>query len=393
MKNCLSRFLRGTVTARVASGSAPRFYTAAMRERQGFLWVRGQAFCVPARQYKGLHRIARRSGCTLRVTARRGLLFELRRRLLLLPLLALLAGFAAGCLFFSTRLLAFEIPAVSFASRGELRRFAVQNGWSFGMARRDFDGQRLANRLAIAYPGFAFTAVNSYPGFAELVAVERQPQPAGKTGQPGVLVSDYDAVITEVSVPGGRPTVRPGQSVARGELLAGGGVTANPASWAAGEVGTVRGLVLLELGFYLPSETETLLPTGRRAEQSYLLAGRFSLPLGWSRRFAAAELRTVRRPLRLFSVELPLTVVTEQRREVCAMRGRLTPETLPLAAARRARELAARQWPDAEVLSVETGAVPAEGGWQITARLLAELPVARFVPAEEENGKGQSAGP
>jgi sporulation protein YqfD len=78
----LTRWLIGYVRFSVRGGSPERFYTACARSG-AYLWDiasgRKAGACVAARRYRLLRPCARRAGCRLKVRARRGLPFVLRR--------------------------------------------------------------------------------------------------------------------------------------------------------------------------------------------------------------------------------------------------------------------------------------------------------------------------
>lgn len=380
MKNRFTRFIRGAVTARVVSGSEPRFITAAMRAGFRVLSAKNGEFTVLARDYKRLRPIARGCGCVLRVKKRHGIFFELNKRALLLPLLALTAGFAACYIFLCGRVMAVKVSPSESVPRAELIECLAENGVYFGARRDSVEMNRVRQSVLLRFPSLSYAVVNLFPGYAELTVNERTYPPQSEISPKNALiVSRYDAVVTDVNITAGTPTVQPGQVVMAGELLARSGVTPFSGSWTEGAAGSITGIASLEIGLWMPDRIETLIPSGERVEKRYLQVGELSIPLDFNGvPDNAAVTSRFSRPA-LFSVELPAAIRTDCYAGATAVFTDITKENIDFFAKQAVQKYIESNLTGAKLYSVELSCEPLNGGYKINARITAELEIGRLL--------------
>lgn len=371
MKKGLAHYLSGTVTARVVSGSLPRLVSELIKSIN-IIAVTPDTVTLRARDYKRIRPAARRSGCLLRVATRRGLMFDFKRRRLALPFAALIAGFCAAAVFFSGRIIAVEVPPLA-APRAEVMALLNENGVRFGALRSEINERSVAREILLRFPGLSYAAVNTFEWRAELVTRPAESPPETALPPKGtVLVSAYDAIVTEVTATGGTELVKKGEVVTAGQLLVSPGVTPYAGSWARGASGSVRGLVSERVDFYMENEVETLIESGKTTELKYIkLFGR-ALPLGFTRAPGNANISSRTVYPTLFGVELPVEIRVDSYSEAACIRTKISPENLRGFAERALAERLAADFPGAAIHSVELSCRQNNGGWQVTAEILLE---------------------
>lgn len=371
MKKNLIRYLSGTVTARVVKGSLPRLVSELIKSIN-IIAVTPDTITLRARDYKRIRPAARRSGCLLRVAARRGLIFDFKRRRLALPFAALVAGFCAVAVFFSGRIIAVEVPPLA-APRSEVMALLAENGVSFGALRSEIDERSVAREVMLRFPGLSYAAVNTYEWRAELVTRPAVSPPEAEAPPQGtVLVSAYDAIVTEVTATGGTELVKKGEVVTVGQLLVSAGVTPFAGSWTRGASGSVRGLVTERVNFYIENEVETLIERGKTTELKYIRLFGQALPLGFSRVPGNAHISSRTVYPTLFGVELPVEIRVDSYAEAACVRTEINKNNIQGFAERALAERLAADFPGAVIHSVELSYRQNDGGWQVSAEILLE---------------------
>jgi similar to stage IV sporulation protein len=145
-----------------------------------------------------------------------------RRYALLAGLLLCALGLRAAALFvWDIRVYGNETTPT-----GVLLRELDALGFRYGALGLSVDSERLANEMLLRVPELSWFAVNIRGSRADVLVRERRPKPELEDGlSPGVSVAAKAGVVTKVSVLHGVGVVRPGETVAVGDLLAAGRVT------------------------------------------------------------------------------------------------------------------------------------------------------------------------
>jgi sporulation protein YqfD len=220
----LTRWLIGYVRFSVRGGSPERFYTACARSG-AYLWDiasgRKAGACVAARRYRLLRPCARRAGCRLKVRARRGLPFVLRRTRGHKGLWAGGAAFLLIVYLLSLHVWCVHVtgdsPAVSAA---QVENALASAGLVRGVWKSSVDPKALAERIMLQFPDIRWMSVNLHGSAAEVVIQKKTAKPeitdltsicnvkAAATGQ-----------ILSMKVYTGSPAVKKGDAVVEGQLL------------------------------------------------------------------------------------------------------------------------------------------------------------------------------
>lgn len=301
----LSRFIMGTVTVS-ASGNLPALISGAMKEGIEILRSSSGTLTVRASDRRRLFRAAQRLGCTLKIEQSYGAAAELQKRRLAAPALVLAAVFIAVFALLNTRIISVEVPPVAGVRRTEVIEYLEKLGVYVGAKRSEVDAAAVKRELPLVFPQISYCVLNTYPGRAVLMVREKTDVPdavEAKTGE--TLVALYDAVVTQISLNGGSETVKKGDAVAAGQLLASG-------TAGAGASGFVRGIVAARAKIYVGTSAHTLIETGENTSVRTLYAFGKAFPLDYFIKLpAAANINTVYTVPKLFNVELPFRLRTD----------------------------------------------------------------------------------
>ena len=171
--------------------------------------------------WRGVRTLCRRRGERVRIRNRLGLYWELKG---LLHRPVLLAGFAALVL------LVLLLPRCVLFVRVEgnhripdarILEAAADSGIRFGATRREVRSERMKNALLDAVPQLQWAGVNTYGCLAVISVRERpaQEQELLESGGIGSIVAACDGLVLSATASRGTCLCRPGQAVARGEVL------------------------------------------------------------------------------------------------------------------------------------------------------------------------------
>lgn len=218
------RYLEGNVTIMVEGGSPERFLNLATG--QGIYpwdmrWVEGRLFCsVPARGFRDLRAIARRSGSRVRIMGKAGLPFFLlrakRRRMLVFgALLCLGAVYAMSSMVWFV-----EVTGTERIDADEVIRVAMEEGLAPGAFRYRLDMDRIRNRVVLQIPGLSWVGIHQKGTLVVIEVVEKtlHPDPS-EDEQPGPIVALKDSLLVEVLALRGSAIAEPGRLVRQGEVL------------------------------------------------------------------------------------------------------------------------------------------------------------------------------
>lgn len=219
----ITRWLLGYVRFSIKGGSPERFYTYCTRVGT-YLWnmeghKKGSA-CVLASRYHTLRACARRAGCTLRVTDRRGLPF------LLVPLkkhsgiVAGAAVFAAILLLLSSRVWCVEISGNSTIPTPALESALHSAGLIPGSAKSQINPRLVGQQVMLKFPKIGWLSVNTDGCIANVTLREKtdRPEIENRTGICNIKASRTGQILS-LHVYAGTAMVRKGDAVVEGQLL------------------------------------------------------------------------------------------------------------------------------------------------------------------------------
>lgn len=282
----LIRWLMGCASFRVIGGSPERFYTGCARAGV-YLWdiVPGKnaGASVAARKYKKLRRIARKSGCRLRVRGKKGLPFALRRTRAHPGLWAGGAAFLAIVYLLSLRVWCVRVTGDCPCPPGQLESALAAEGVSRGVWKSTIEPKTVADRVMLRFPDIRWMSVNLRGSAAEISVQKkvRKPKIAELSNICNIKASATGQILS-MKVFAGAPAVKKGDAVVEGQLL-------------------VSAVVEDQLGgsTLTHASAEVIAETSRTLNISVALSQKKSVPTGRA---------VLRRNLDLFGLSLPVTL-------------------------------------------------------------------------------------
>ena len=335
-------------------GDGPRFFNITAKSRIG-LWGYRRREGLPvarikAREYKKLRGVYRRSGSRPRLLKKRGAPFLIHRLEARKGLL--LGALCGGALyrFLSGFLWGVSVTGTQLMPPSRVLEAAARQGLYQGCAQREMNPRGAALGILSELPELSWAGISTDGCFAEIAVKEGEPkpQPEEEAGWSNIVASREGKVV-EIQAQSGRPEVKLGEAVERGQLLISGLYEEEQDPWAEPNpnplqvTGPARGSVTAETW-----RTFTVQVSGMKKEwvetgetensySLYLLGLRLplSLPL------APGEGRAYREehPLKALGTKLPVSLRREAR-VVCAQQERaLTEEEQKAQALLKLREI------------------------------------------------------
>lgn len=327
--------LRGQVRIRAESAFPERILNLCGARELAFwdvAWESSTAFtCRLSRwDWHTLRQAAKNLDCTLTVVGREGapyFLFRFRRRQSLL----------VGLLLCATALFLGSFFVWDFAVEGnetvpteEILRSLEKNDVHLGSFGLSLDGESIRNHVLLDIPELSWITVNVSGCRAHVQVRERTPAPERLDRQtPSNLVARRAGLVLKVRALDGVAAVQPGAAVEEEELLISGVEdTETVGARVLAGTGSVTARTWYTLTTAVPLEAPEKRYTGREQMGLSLVFGTRRIKF-----FANSSIQgekydkiIVRRPLSLFGLRLPVTVVTETFRFYEAVPVRREPE-------------------------------------------------------------------
>ena len=381
-------WLLGRVRFRAEGGDAEKLLTACAGQGIPVSGVRATALgftaWTPARCYRRLRPLARRSHTRVRLAKKQGLCFVLLRwrgrwGLVLGPLvLAAVLAFSGNVVW------AIRFDGVPAAQQIQLRSQLLQAGiWEGAWLRPDsLDAAR--QELLAQNEEYSWLTLNFYRGRLVVEASQLRPAPELPQGQSCDLVSVADGVVLEVNIQSGQPLCSPGQTVAKGQQLAAGRYQDRDGRlFEVQSAGEVMAQVTFRCQAQQPMETTVALPqSGGRSGRRLLVLGQ-TIPLGPQPQAGPEEQASVSsRPLTILGFALPATLeetwVTGSVQQTVTFTEEQALELAKLAC----REQLLQQLPGAEIQSEKVYSRLEQGKLQVEMELVAVAQIAQQQPCE-----------
>ena len=381
-------WLLGRVRFRAEGGDAEKLLTACAGQGIPVSGVRATALgftaWTPARCYRRLRPLARRSHTRVRLAKKQGLCFVLLRwrgrwGLVLGPLvLAAVLAFSGNVVW------AIRFDGVPAAQQIQLRSQLLQAGiWEGAWLRPDsLDAAR--QELLAQNEEYSWLTLNFYRGRLVVEASQLRPAPELPQGQSCDLVSVADGVVLEVNIQSGQPLCSPGQTVAKGQQLAAGRYQDRDGRlFEVQSAGEVMAQVTFRCQAQQPMETTVALPqSGGRRGRRLLVLGQ-TIPLGPHPQAGPEEQASVSsRPLTILGFALPATLeetwVTGSVQQTVTFTEEQALELAKLAC----REQLLQQLPGAEIQSEKVYSRLEQGKLQVEMELVAVAQIAQQQPCE-----------
>jgi len=186
--------------------------------------------------------------------------------------------------------------------------------WKFRLQESEI----LSRTLTQALPGAAWIGVD-VKGTRILIKVVEQTVPEPKVlRNPRHLVSNVDAVITEIFVERGRPMVKPNMKVKKGDILVSGILGNEENSLVVVAEGKVKGLVWHLYDIQSPLTHKHRVYTGQSKVRQYFVIGNRALQItGYGKLpYADTESDSKRKKLQWRNIILPFGWIREEIKEV-----------------------------------------------------------------------------
>ncbi len=388
MVECLLAVVFGEVVFAAQGGRYERFLSDCAQQGMPVHGIRpcpgGVTAVVSARYYRRLHRLARRRGVRLRVQKKRGLCFWGRR-------FRGRWGLPLGLVLFCAAMVMMQhlVWAVRYVQLPpEQQPMIEQELYALDLCAGSWASpeklRQAQQQLELKHPELAWLSLNFVKGRLVVETAPAAPVPLVEGNEARPLVAAADGTLLELNIQEGYCDKRPGQTVAKGEVL----VEAQKPdrdqvlipSHAKGRV-----VALVEKTYECtqPLCYTAELPTGQVVTGRTLCLLGKRLPLGGMPQGRGQE-RVRRYPLTLLSFALPATVEERQLSFTAPQQIKLSQR-----AAREFADYACRQalygeFPDAEVLETEQQEEWREDGYCLKLRVRFRADIARAVKAEKE---------
>ncbi len=337
---------------------------------------------MPLRQYKDIRAAVRKTHAKVKLVRRRGVPVALKNDPNILPRAAMVLVFAVCFALLSTRVMAIEISGNSTLMRSEVLETLSLCGVHFGVARDEVDAILARNVLMLEHECLAYASLNVLPGMIKVQLADKTQTPQRQDGVAGsVIISAYDAVITQLDVYSGTALVSCGDTVSRGQLLVIAGQTPAGNSHVANPLARITGYVQqsasVQLGEYANSE----FLTGERRNFDYLQIGQYELPLFLGTRGLSGNWRErcYRLPLRLFGIHLPLCVVRWQCSGYSVVTTQITAANALLFAEPLIDELERQNFAGAVIHSRALTLAQQDDGWRVDIAYRCELDITAVI--------------
>lgn len=296
--------------------------------------------------------------------------FLLKRKLLL-------AGFF--CFWFVLYFLAglvwnVQVEGLATLDRSEVLKYVQSQGLERWANWRRLDLDAIEDELYVQYPEIAWVAVERSGTHISIRIVEKEPDPL-HLGHPIDIVAEYDGIISEMVVIQGHAQVKPGMTVAKGDMLIAGVRSGDTLVNAAGYI---KAIVHVE-GYGEAALQEVNREfTGNEALVKVLQLGERSIYLSSRKHgFANFEIQESRRYLRGNS-RLPITLVERRYQEIELITIGYTPEQADELARNRAMRLAHQQVDEhADLIKTEIRNIGVDETYRYKVTLTIETKIGR----------------
>ena len=284
---------------------------------------------ISRRDLEGFRTLAEEFGIVLRYSERPTLSAWLRRRRKRTGLIAgaLMAAAAVYCCF--SVITVIEIEGNRRISDGTILAALDEAGVRRGASIRGIDFVHCENLLQLNVDGISWVGIYRTVSRIVVEVTERVEKPDMVLDRiPCNVVAAHSAELTSVSVLSGQQLCRAGDYVPEGSLLISGVVTDEEGHTSLYHaMGSITGTYREEVTFTVPEDSEEWLPTGRSSVRRSLRLFGLEIPLSAAHEdFSSFTSETGEDMLTLSGRALPVGIITERRRETALTARRYTPE-------------------------------------------------------------------
>lgn len=278
-------FLRGSVRCMVSGARPVLFLNRCAAEEIAFWDLRYRdanclALSMSARDYRRIRPVARASGCSVRLTGKRGALYEgrrlLRRAVLLMGVLCL----CGAMWLMNAVILSFDVTGCETVAPAAVLDALRAEGVGIGTLTRRVDASELRDRILLAMPELSWFTVTIRGSHAVVDVRERGKTPEiPDRSRPADIIADRDGVIEILRASHGEELVKPGEAVQAGQVLVSGLVhlRLEEKTMLTHAEADIFARVWHQSTAALPLFGETKVPTGRKSVRYALSIGKFRI--------------------------------------------------------------------------------------------------------------------
>ncbi|MBE6764958.1 MAG: hypothetical protein E7546_03640 [Ruminococcaceae bacterium] len=333
---------------------------------------------IIASRYKKLRPLAKKCSLRLHVEKKHGLPFTLipyRKR----------SGFVLGLFLFcgiiwlmSQFVWFIQLPEVSPELRPQLEQALEDSGVRAGALTSRVDGSLIATKLELELPGIMWITVNTYGSSVTVDLREIQTlNPVVGNDEPCNVVAAKPGIIISADAMGGEAQVSAGQTVAAGDLLISGIVEYQNGSVSMLHAwGDVWARTDYEFSCTVPYLYTSVERSGKVTTNRRLFLLGFEIPLGYTKYEGECELEVSKQTLNVLGVELPFSLITENRYETVNLM-RMISEDEALAIARQDISAQLESCSGIEILSRVENVKTDETGITVTLKITAKENIAK----------------
>ncbi|MBR5480051.1 MAG: sporulation protein YqfD [Clostridia bacterium] len=224
-------FILGYVNIKVYGPYTGRFLNLIARRRIHFWHLEyinhyEIVFKLRISDFRKLHPIARRTSCRIKILKKFGIPFFLRKFKGRVALASGIVFFFALAWFCTCFVWVVDINGGDAELQYKVREQLALNGLKPGVYSYGINYSELKNDVLLNFPEIANFTVNVSGMHAKVELHLKTPIPEIiDYSTPSNIISDRDGIITSITVTSGTPEVSPGDTVTKGQLLAGGYMT------------------------------------------------------------------------------------------------------------------------------------------------------------------------
>lgn len=182
--------------------------------------------CIHAKNFFKLRPIARRTTSKVKIISKRGLPFFMQK---FKGRCALFAGILLFCTIMwvlTNFVWVIDISGGDHKLHADILTQLSYNGLKVGAYSHKINHDELKNDVLLNFPELSNITVNISGSHAKVTIYMKSPPPEiTDYSLHSNIISDYDGIITSITVTSGTPEVSPGDTVMRGQLLASGYMT------------------------------------------------------------------------------------------------------------------------------------------------------------------------
>lgn len=324
MHSKLLMYIRGYVAVDIRGSNVEAFVNVAI-ESGCHIWHINQMSSTSVRLYTDLNSFfrfksfLRQTGCSMHVLSRYGLPFLLSKMEARIFFTVGLVLFILGIYVLSQLVWQVDVEGNERIAYDDIMLVAEQQGiYPFQWKFRLQEPEVLSRTLTHALPGAAWIGVEVKGTRIRIKVVEQTVPEPKPLMNPRHLVSNVDAVITDIFVERGRPMVKPNMKVKKGDILVSGIVGNEENKLVVVAEGKVKGLVWHLYDIQAPLTHQHKVYTGQSKVRQYFVIGNRALQLtGYGKLpFTASESDSKRKTLQWRDIVLPFGWIQEEIREV-----------------------------------------------------------------------------